>query len=51
MFQNILTDTYQTTELIQFNIYDIHSYLNIFLNIIYTIVLWMANRELISERS
>lgn len=51
MFQNILTDTYQTTELIQFNIYDIHSYLNIFLNIIYTIVLWMASRESTSEQS
>jgi len=49
MFQSILMDTYQTTELIQFDISDIHACLNIFLNIIYTIVLWMASRESISE--
>jgi hypothetical protein len=33
-----------------YNAYDIHSVLNIFLNIIYTIVLWMGSRELTSER-
>jgi len=50
MFQSILMDTYQTTELIQFDISDIHSYLNIFLNIIYTIALWMGSRALTSVR-
>lgn len=50
LFLSIVGDTYVQTDLIRFNVFNIHSILNIFLNIIYTIVLWMGSRELISER-
>lgn len=50
LFMQIIADTYLSTDLIAYNVWSIHSILNIFLNIIYTIVLWMGSRELTSER-
>ncbi len=47
-FMNIVGQLVLQKNNLGFNIYDIHSFLNIFLNIIYTIALWMSSRRLIS---
>ena len=49
-FMNIVGPFVLDTKKLGFDVYDIHSVLNIFLNIIYTIVLWMGSRRLISEQ-
>lgn len=49
-FMNIVGQLVLQKNNLGFNIYDIHSFLNIFLNIIYTIALWMSSRRLISEQ-
>jgi hypothetical protein len=49
-FLNIVGQIAVTTHRLGYEAYDIHSVLNIFLNIIYTIVLWMGSRALTSER-
>lgn len=49
-FMNIVGSLVIHKNNLGFNIYDIHSFLNIFLNIIYTIALWMSSRRLISEQ-
>ena len=51
LFLNILGDVVLTSDKLSFNAFHIHAILNIFLNIIYTIVLWMGSRELTSEQS
>lgn len=49
-FLNIVGKIAITTDKLGFYAYDIHSVLNIFLNVIYTTVLWMSKRASISER-
>jgi hypothetical protein len=49
-FMNIVGQMVLDTKKLGFDVYDIHSFLNIFLNIIYTIVLWMSSKRLISEQ-
>ncbi len=49
-FMNIVGDIAVMTNQLGFNGYVIHSILNIFLNIIYTIVLWLGSKESISVR-
>lgn len=49
-FMNIVGNLTIKENNLGFNIYDIHSYLNIFLNIIYTITLWLGSRRLVLAR-
>lgn len=49
-FMNLVGQTVLDKKKLGFDVYDIHSFLNIFLNIIYTIVLWMSSKRLISEQ-
>lgn len=49
-FLNIVGEIAIKTDKLGFSAYDIHSVLNIFLNVIYTTVLWMSKRASISER-
>lgn len=49
-FLNIVGQIAITSNKLGYDAYDIHSILNIFLNIIYTIVLWMGSRVSTSER-
>lgn len=49
-FMNIVGQLVLQKNNLGFNVYDIHSFLNIFLNIIYTIALWMSSRRLISAQ-
>ncbi len=49
-FMNIVGSLVINKNDLGFNVYDIHSFLNIFLNIIYTIALWMSSRRLISAQ-
>jgi hypothetical protein len=49
-FLNIVGQIAITSDKLGYDAYDIHSVLNIFLNIIFTIVLWMGSRALTSER-
>lgn len=49
-FMNIVGQSILDNKKLGFDVYDIHSVLNIFLNIIYTIALWMGSRRLISEQ-
>lgn len=49
-FLNIVGEIAITTDKLGFSAYDIHSVLNIFLNVIYTTVLWMSKRASISGR-
>ena len=49
-FMNIVGSLVINQNNLGFNVYDIHSFLNIFLNIIYTIALWMSSRRLISAQ-
>ena len=49
-FMNLTGDIAVMTKQMGFNGYFIHSILNIFLNIIYTIVLWLGSKESISVR-
>jgi hypothetical protein len=49
-FMNIVGQLVLQKNNLGFNVYDIHSILNIFLNIIYTIALWMSSRRLISAQ-
>jgi hypothetical protein len=49
-FLNIVGKIAITTDKLGFYAYNIHSILNIFLNVIYTTVLWMSKRASISER-
>ena len=49
-FMNIVSDSDLVSDEIGFDVYTIHSILNIFLNIIYTIVLWLGSKESISVR-
>lgn len=49
-FMNIVGDLVIKENDIGFDIYAIHSYLNIFLNIIYTITLWLGSRRLVLAR-
>lgn len=49
-FMNIVGNLSTEEERVGFYIYDIHSYLNIFLNIIYTITLWLGSRRLVLAR-
>jgi len=49
-FMNLTGDIAVMTKQMGFNGYVIHSILNIFLNIIYTIVLWLGSKESISVR-
>ena len=46
-FMNIVGDLAIKENNLGFDIYAIHSYLNIFLNIIYTITLWLGSRRLV----
>lgn len=46
-FMNIVGDLVIKENNLGFDIYAIHSYLNIFLNIIYTITLWLGSRRLV----
>ena len=49
-FMNIVGDIEIVPDQLGFDVYIIHSILNIFLNIIYTIVLWLGSKESISVR-
>lgn len=49
-FMNIVGSLVINQNELDFNVYHIHSFLNIFLNIIYTIALWMSSRRLISAQ-
>lgn len=49
-FLNIVGDIAIATNELSFDAYDINSVLNTFLNIIFTIVLWMGSRESTSEQ-
>ena len=49
-FMNLVGQMVLDRKKLGFDVYDIHSVLNIFLNIIYTIALWMGSRRLISEQ-
>ncbi len=49
-FMNLVGQIVLNTKKLGFDVYDIHSFLNIFLNIIYTIALWMSSKRLISEQ-
>jgi fatty-acid desaturase len=49
-FMNIVGQVVLYEKVLGFDVYDIHSFLNIFLNIIYTIALWMSSRRLISAQ-
>lgn len=49
-FMNIVGQIVLDDKKLGFDVYDIHSLLNIFLNIIYTIALWMSSRRLISAQ-
>ncbi len=49
-FMNIVGSLVINQNDLSFNVYHIHSILNIFLNIIYTIALWMSSRRLISAQ-
>lgn len=46
-FMNIVGKLVNEENAVGYNIYDIYYYLNIFLNIIYTITLWLASRRLV----
>jgi hypothetical protein len=49
-FMNLVGQIVLDRKKLGFDVYDIHSFLNIFLNIIYTIALWMSSRRLISAQ-
>ncbi len=51
LFLNIVGNIVLTSYKLDFDAFHIHAVLNTFLNIIYTIVLWMGSRELTSEQS
>lgn len=50
LFLNLLADYIVTNKILTFNPFFIHSILNIFLNFIYTIVLWLGRREAILRK-
>lgn len=47
-FMNIVGKLVNQVDAVGYNLYDIYSYLNIFLNIIYAITLWLGSRKLTS---